>query len=134
MFNFNNTLYIFILLIPVVSLVLLIVNILFSETNSYSDKTGPFECGLSSFTQTRIAFTVSFILIAILFLPFDLEISSILPYVVSAYNNGLYGLTILVLFLLSLVIAFVYEINLGALKLDRRFTPIVKPLINKLYL
>lgn len=60
--------------------------------------------------------------------------SQIFINVVSAYSNGLYGLSILVIFLLSLVIAFVYEINLGALNLERRYTPIVKPLINKLYL
>ncbi|CAN0484688.1 unnamed protein product [Hapterophycus canaliculatus] len=115
MFNFNNTLYIFILLIPVVSLVLLIVNILFSETNSYSDKTGPFECGLSSFTQTRIAFTVSFILIAILFLPFDLEVTSLLPYSLALYHSNSYGLTIIILFLVLLTIGFIFEINNNAL-------------------
>ena len=115
MFNFNNTLYIFILLIPVVSLVLLIVNILFSETNSYSDKTGPFECGLSSFTQTRIAFTVSFILIAILFLPFDLEVTSLLPYSLSLYHSNSYCLTIIILFLVLLTIGFIFEINNNAL-------------------
>ena len=115
MFNFNNTLYIIILLIPVVSLVLLIVNILFSETNSYSDKTGPFECGLSSFTQTRIAFTVSFILIAILFLPFDLEVTSLLPYSLALYHSNSYGLTIIILFLVLLTIGFIFEINNNAL-------------------
>ena len=115
MFNFNNTLYIFILLIPVVSLVLLIVNILFSETNLYSDKTGPFECGLSSFTQTRIAFTVSFILIAILFLPFDLEVTSLLPYSLALYHSNSYGLTIIILFLVLLTIGFIFEINNNAL-------------------
>lgn len=115
MFNFNNTLYIFILLVPVVSLVLFIVNILFSETNTYSDKTGPFECGLSSFTQTRIAFTVSFILIAILFLPFDLEVTSLLPYSLALYHTNSYGLTIVILFLLLLTIGFVFEINNNAL-------------------
>lgn len=115
MFNFNNTLYIFILLIPVVSLVLFVINILFSETNTYSDKTGPFECGLSSFTQTRIAFTVSFILIAILFLPFDLEVTSLLPYSLALYHTSSYGLTIIILFLLLLTIGFVFEINNKAL-------------------
>ena len=115
MFNFNNTLYIFILLIPVVSLELLIVNILFSETNSYSDKTGPFECGLSSFTLTRIAFTVSFILIAILFLPFDLEVTSLLPYSLALYHSNSYGLTIIILFLVLLTIGFIFEINNNAL-------------------
>jgi len=46
----------------------------------YAEKTGPFECGLTSFQQSRIAFTVYFILIAILFLPFDIELSTVLPY------------------------------------------------------
>ena len=94
---------------------LLIVNILFSETNSYSDKTGPFECGLSSFTQTRIAFTVSFILIAILFLPFDLEVTSLLPYSLALYHSNSYGLTIIILFLVLLTIGFIFEINNNAL-------------------
>lgn len=123
----------YLILAPIVAVVLILINVLLSTSNSYVEKDGPFECGFTSYQQSRSAFSVAFILVAILFLPFDLEISSILPYVVSAYSNGLYGLSILVIFLLSLVIAFVYEINLGALKLERRFTPIVKPLINKLY-
>lgn len=125
------TIYIYIAL--VLPGIFIILNYLISNENSYIEKNGPFECGFTSYQQSRSAFSVAFILVAILFLPFDLEISSILPYVVSAYSNGLYGLSILTLFLLSLVIAFVYEINLGALNLERRFTPIVKPLINKLY-
>jgi NADH-ubiquinone oxidoreductase chain 3 len=124
---------IYLYLVPVVAVVLIGLNYLISINNSYVEKDGPFECGFTSYQQSRSAFSVAFILVAILFLPFDLEISSILPYVVSAYSNGIYGLSILVVFLLSLVIAFVYEINLGALNLERRFTPIVKPLIHTLY-
>ncbi|GGQ39673.1 NADH-quinone oxidoreductase subunit A [Streptomyces litmocidini] len=126
------TIYVYIALI--LPGIFILLNYLISNENSYVEKNGPFECGFTSYQQSRSAFSVAFILVAILFLPFDLEISSILPYVVSAYSNGLYGLSILTIFLLSLVIAFVYEINLGALNLERRFTPIVKPLINKLYI
>ena len=117
MFNFSISLtaYIFILLVPVVGLALLVVNILFSETNTYADKTGPFECGLSSFSQTRVAFTVSFILIAILFLPFDLEITSILPYSLALYHTNSYGLVMFILFVILLSIGFAYEINNKAL-------------------
>nr|YP_009029704.1 NADH dehydrogenase subunit 3 [Magnusiomyces capitatus]AHY04958.1 NADH dehydrogenase subunit 3 [Magnusiomyces capitatus] len=111
MFNFNNTLYIFMMLIPMVGLALTVVNILFSETNTYGDKTGPFECGLSSFTQTRMAFTVSFILIAILFLPFDTEVTSTLPYSLALYHTNSYGLTMMLLFLLLLTVGFIFEIN-----------------------
>lgn len=124
---------IYLYLAPIVGCVLIILNYLISSSNSYVEKNGPFECGFTSYQQSRSAFSVAFILVAILFLPFDLEISSILPYVVNAYNNGIYGLTILIVFLLSLVIAFVYEINLGALNLEKRYKPMVKPLINKLY-
>lgn len=112
------TFYIF--LAPVVACVLIILNFLISTSNSYIEKDGPFECGFTSYQQSRSAFSVAFILVAILFLPFDLEISSILPYVVSAYLNSIYGLVILILFLSTLVMAFVYEINLGALNLDRK--------------
>lgn len=125
--------FLYLIVAPILSILLIGINYLISNNNSYVEKDGPFECGFTSYQQSRSAFSVAFILIAILFLPFDLEISSILPYMVSAYHNHLYGLTILIVFLLSLVIAFVFEINLGALNLQRRFTPIVKPLIQKLY-
>ena len=118
-------------LAPIVALWL---NVILATSNSYVEKDGPFECGFTSYLQSRSAFSVAFILVAILFLPFDLEISSILPYVVSAYTNNIYGLSILIIFLLTLVLAFVFEINLGALNLERRYKPIIKPLITKLYI
>nr|QMQ98304.1 Nad3 [Metschnikowia sp. 03-147.1] len=113
-------------LAPIVACVLMLINYLISTSNSYMEKDGPFECGFTSYQQSRSAFSVAFILVAILFLPFDLEISSILPYVVSAYTNGVYGLSILIIFLLTLVMAFVYEMNLGALNLERRYENKVK--------
>nr|WAJ48504.1 Nad3 [Metschnikowia sp. MTCC 13085] len=120
-------------LAPIVACVLILINYLISTSNSYIEKDGPFECGFTSYQQSRSAFSVAFILVAILFLPFDLEISSILPYVVSAYTNGIYGLSILMIFLLTLVMAFVYEINLGALNLERRYENKVKELKTKLW-
>ena len=124
---------IYLYLAPILAGFFILLNYLISINNSYNEKNGPFECGFTSYQQSRSAFSVAFILVAILFLPFDLEISSILPYVISAYSNGLYGLSILIIFLLSLVIAFIYEINLGALNLTKRFIPVVKPLITRLY-
>nr|YP_009922157.1 Nad3 [Metschnikowia lochheadii]QMS50698.1 Nad3 [Metschnikowia lochheadii]QMS50718.1 Nad3 [Metschnikowia lochheadii] len=113
-------------LAPIVACVLIIINYLISTSNSYIEKDGPFECGFTSYQQSRSAFSVAFILVAMLFLPFDLEMSSMLPYVVSAYTNGMYGLSILMIFLLTLVMAFVYEINLGALNLERRYINKIK--------
>lgn len=119
MILFNYSIFIYMLLIPIVSLVLLIVNVLLSTSNNYSDKGIPFECGLSSFQQTRMAFNVSFILIAILFLPFDLEISSILPYSLNLYYINSYGLIIVLLFITILTIGLIYEYNSNALIINK---------------
>lgn len=124
---------IYMYLAPIVACVLIILNYLISTSNSYIEKDGPFECGFTSYQQSRSAFSVAFILVAILFLPFDLEISSILPYVISSYLNGIYGLSILILFLLTLVMAFVYEINLGALNLEKKYLFNTKELKIKLF-
>ena len=119
----NFTIYIFFVLIPIISLVLLIVNILGQSPNVYNDKTGPFECGLTSFNQTRLAFSVSFILVAILFLPFDLELSSILPYSLNLYYTNSYGLYIMILFIIILSIGFIYEINSNAIHISKDHKP-----------
>nr|YP_009922219.1 Nad3 [Metschnikowia shivogae]QMS50802.1 Nad3 [Metschnikowia shivogae]QMS50816.1 Nad3 [Metschnikowia shivogae] len=120
-------------LAPVVACVLIMLNYLMSTSNSYMEKDGPFECGFTSYQQSRSAFSVAFILVAMLFLPFDLEMSSILPYVVSAYSNGIYGLTMLIIFFTTLVMAFIYEINLGATNTERRYENKVKELKTKFY-
>jgi NADH-ubiquinone oxidoreductase chain 3 len=127
----NFTIYIFFILIPIVSLVLLIVNVLGQSPNVYNDKTGPFECGLTSFNQTRLAFSVSFILVAILFLPFDLELSSILPYSLNLYYTNSYGLYIMIIFTLLLSIGFIYEINSNAINIKKNH--IKKTIPTKLY-
>lgn len=112
----------YLILCPIVAVVLVGLNWLLATSNSYIEKDGPFECGFTSFQQSRSAFSVAFILVAILFLPFDLEISSILPFVISPYSNGLYGLVVLVIFLILLIVAFVVEIQLKALQLNRTYT------------
>lgn len=121
MIYINNSYLIFAGLIPVISLLLFGVNKFFSIKNVYSKKISPFECGLSSFNQTRSSYHVAFILIAILFLPFDLEISTILPYGLVLYLTDSYGLTIVIIFILLLVFGFIYEYNTNALSIKKSY-------------
>ena len=86
-------------------------------------KNGVFECGFTSFLgQNRTQFSISFFIFALLFLLFDLEILLVYPYLVSAYINEIYGLTILLLFLLALTLGFVFELGKKALTIDSRQT------------
>nr|YP_010508146.1 NADH dehydrogenase subunit 3 [Candida verbasci]UXG56610.1 NADH dehydrogenase subunit 3 [Candida verbasci] len=108
-------------LCPIVAMVTVGLNYLMSTRNAYTEKDGPFECGFTSYYQSRSAFSVAFILVAMLFLPFDTEVSSITPYVVSAYSNGIYGTIITIVFIAITVIAFVVEMAVQATKLDRQY-------------
>src|SRR6478609_1057794 len=111
----------FLLLIPVLGIILLLVNLILSPHNPYQEKNSAFECGFHSFLgQNRTQFSISFFIFALLFLLFDLEILLVYPYIVSAYTNGIYGLTIMLLFFLVLTLGFAFELGKNALKIDSR--------------
>jgi NADH-ubiquinone oxidoreductase chain 3 len=111
----------FLFLIPVLAVILLAVNIIFAPHNSYLEKDSAFECGFHSFLgQNRTQFSISFFIFALLFLLFDLEILLVYPYIVSAYTNGIYGLSIMLLFFLVLTLGFAFELGKNALKIDSR--------------
>jgi NADH-ubiquinone oxidoreductase chain 3 len=111
----------FLVIIPLLTFILLAVNLIFAPHSPYQEKNSPFECGFHSFThQNRIQFNISFFIFALLFLLFDLEILLAYPYVVSAYSNDFYGLIIMLVFFLALTLGFVFELGKNALKIDSR--------------
>jgi NADH-ubiquinone oxidoreductase chain 3 len=111
----------FIVLIPLLTVILLAVNLLLSSHNSYQEKDSAFECGFHSFFgQNRVEFSITFFIFALLFLLFDLEILLVYPYVVSAYINGIYGLVIMLIFFLVLTLGFAFELGRNALNIDSR--------------
>lgn len=109
----------FFVVLPLIGILISGINGLVSPTEEYEEKSGPFECGFSSFSQTRQPFSLQFVIVAILFLPFDIEVSSLVPYTTSAASVDVLGLSYLYQFLFALVIGFIYELNVGALKIDQ---------------
>src|SRR5207248_7368313 len=111
----------FFIFIPVLTFILLAINLIFAPHNTYQEKSSPFECGFHSFLgQNRTQFSISFFIFALLFLLFDLEILLVYPYIVSAYSNGIYGLIIMLVFFFILTLGFVFELGKNALKIDSR--------------
>ena len=87
----------------------------------YAEKFSSFECGFHSFLgQNRSQFNVKFFIFGLVFLLFDLEITLIFPFAVSQSMNSLYGLIIVLIFLVIVTIGFVYELGKGALKIDSK--------------
>ena len=117
----------FLFFIPLLAIILLVVNVMFAPHNSYQEKNSAFECGFHSFLgQNRTQFSISFFIFALLFLLFDLEILLVYPYVVSSYNNGIYGLMLMLIFFLVLTLGFAFELGKNALKIDSRQMLVIK--------
>jgi len=113
----------FIIFIPLLSIILLFVNLLLAPHNPYQEKDSAFECGFHSFLgQNRTQFSVSFFIFAILFLLFDLEIILVYPYSVSGYSNDIYGLILMMVFFILLTLGFIFELGKNALTIDSKQT------------
>lgn len=113
----------FIVFIPILAVLLLFINLVLAPHNPYQEKDSAFECGFHSFLgQNRTQFSVSFFIFALLFLLFDLEILLVYPYSVSGYNNGVYGLVIMMIFFILLTLGFVFELGKNALSIDSKQT------------
>jgi NADH-ubiquinone oxidoreductase chain 3 len=111
----------FFIFIPILSIILLGVNLILAPHNPYQEKDSVFECGFHSFLgQNRTQFNISFFIFGLLFLLFDLEILLVYPYIVSAYINDIYGLMIMLIFFLLLTLGFAFELGKNALKIDSR--------------
>src|SRR6202008_805228 len=111
----------FFIFIPILALILLALNILLSPHNPYQEKNSAFECGFHSFLgQNRTQFSISFFIFALLFLLFDLEILLVYPYAVSSYVNSIYGLIVMLVFLVLLTLGFVFELGKNALSISSK--------------
>jgi NADH-ubiquinone oxidoreductase chain 3 len=107
--------------VSVLTLVFLILNFILAPHNPYQEKYSIFECGFHSFLgQNRTQFGVKFFIFALVYLILDLEILVIYPFGLSGYENGTYGLIIVLIFIAILTIGFVFELGKGALKIDSR--------------
>ncbi|HEU4341680.1 MAG TPA: NADH-quinone oxidoreductase subunit A [Candidatus Binatia bacterium] len=81
-------------------------------------KAEPFESGNPPSGDARARFSVSFYLVAMLFLIFDLEVVFLYPWAILFRDLGLLGLIEMGMFLAVLVIGFIYAWRKGALEWD----------------
>jgi NADH-quinone oxidoreductase subunit A len=78
-------------------------------------KEDPYECGLPSEVQKSFRFGVSFYLVAMLFILFDIEVIFLYPVAIQLRSFGTFALVETLVFIVLLFIAFVYVWRRGAL-------------------
>jgi NADH-quinone oxidoreductase subunit A len=78
--------------------------------------TDPYECGLPSEVKQNFRFGISFYLIAMLFIIFDIEVILLFPVAIQLEAFGTFALLETVVFIVLLFIAFIYVWRRGALE------------------
>jgi NADH-quinone oxidoreductase subunit A len=95
-------------------------------------KEAPYECGIVPSREPPERFPVSFYIVAMLFIMFDIEIIFIYPYAVSRADLGSFAFWEMIAFTVVFFAAFVYVVARGALdwgpvqkyrKLDSAISP-----------
>ena len=79
-------------------------------------KQDPYECGLPSEVTESFRFGISFYLIAMLFILFDIEVVFLYPVAVRLNAFGTFALGEVVVFVVLLLVAFVFVWRRGALE------------------
>ena len=122
----NNLFFLFIF-VPLLSFILLALNVLLSQHKPDEAKVSAYECGFSPvYGQTRSTFQIHFYIVAMLFLIFDLEILLLFPIAVTLYQVSIFGFSIAIIFFIVLTIGFVLEIGSGAIALTNFDQPTIK--------
>jgi NADH-quinone oxidoreductase subunit A len=78
-------------------------------------KEAPYECGIVPSREPPERFPVSFYIVAMLFIMFDIEIIFVYPYAVARTDLGAFGFWAILLFSVVFFLTFVYEVARGGL-------------------
>jgi len=107
---------VFLVLGGLVGLLFGVLNLFLGPRRPNRSKQSPYECGLPSEIQRGLRFGISFYLIAMLFILFDIEVIFLYPIAVQLRAFGTFAMGEMVTFVVLLMVAFVYVWRRGALE------------------
>jgi NADH-quinone oxidoreductase subunit A len=107
---------VFLVLAGLVAAAFAFLNTLFGPKRKIPSKTDPYECGLPSEIKQGFRFGISFYLIAMLFILFDIEVIFLYPVAIRLRAFGAFALYEIIGFVVLLFVAFVYVWRRGALE------------------
>lgn len=81
-------------------------------------KSAPYESGIPTIGDARQRFSVKFYMVAMLFIIFDIETIFLYPWAVTFDNLAFFGLIEMVLFIVTLFVAYAYVWRRGGLEWD----------------
>jgi len=106
---------ILLLLAVVFGVISLMMSHLLAPKRPSAAKDAPYECGIVPSREPPERFPVSFYIVAMLFIMFDIEIIFVYPYAVAHGDVGTYGFVAIMIFSVLFFLTFVYEVARGGL-------------------
>ena len=106
---------ILLLLAVVFGAISLVMSHLLAPKRPSAAKDAPYECGIIPSREPPERFPVSFYIVAMLFIMFDIEIIFVYPYAVAHGDVGTYGFVAILIFSALFFLTFVYEVARGGL-------------------
>ena len=103
------------LLAIVFGVICLIMSHLLAPRRPSAAKEAPYECGIVPSREPPDRFPVSFYIVAMLFVMFDIEIVFLYPYAVERSTLGQFGFWAIVVFSVIFLLTFFYEVARGGL-------------------
>ena len=92
------------------------LNLLLGRRHPNRSKQEPYECGLPSEIQRGFRFGISFYMVAMLFILFDIEVIFLYPIAVVLRAFGTFAMAEMVVFVVLLTVALAYVWRRGALE------------------
>ena len=107
---------VFVFLGTVIGIAFTLLNGLLGTPRAIENKTDPYESGMASEIRQGFRFGISFYLIAMLFILFDIEVVFLYPVAIQLRAFGSFALIETVVFIVLLLVALVYVWRRGALE------------------
>ncbi len=107
---------VFLVLGGAVGVTFAVVNSVIGPRRAAPHKQDPYECGLPSEIKSGMRFGISFYLIAMLFILFDIEVIFLYPIALELRAYGTFALIETIVFVVLLFVAFAYVWRRGALE------------------
>jgi NADH-quinone oxidoreductase subunit A len=107
---------VFLILGTVIGVLFASLNLIVGRRRPNRSKDTPYECGLPSEIQRGFRFGISFYLVAMLFILFDIEVLFLYPIAVQLRAFGTFAMSETIVFVILLMIAFLYVWRRGALE------------------
>jgi NADH-quinone oxidoreductase subunit A len=96
----------------------ILVGTIFRPRRTYPEKLTPYESGNEPIGEPRHKFSVSFYIIAMLFVIFDVEAIFLYPWAIVFGDIGMYAFVEMVIFIVILFVGYIYAWKKGAFKWD----------------